>query len=183
MRTTCDAAAATAASSSADRCRRSAPFSAGRGLRAGAWLWSRSPPPSDSARPCAPARRAAPGARRPHPRRRGESRNCLISTIAGTRVAHWPKTSGTRCGSRRASVQNEARRGDDAVAAFLLNAGSRRGTCRSRPCPARLRKRAPGVFRISGSPWGVLPSPAVALHLEARELGIVDLAQIVREAQ
>ena len=97
------------------RCRRTAPSWAGRR----ACSWWRSPPPSGSGRPGAPGRPAcAP------PRFCSANMKSLISTMLGTaslRVAE--ELQAHRARVRRHAVHDPARAGDQAVAAFLLDAG------------------------------------------------------------
>ena len=99
------------------RCRRAAPSSAGRG----AWPWWRSRPPSRSARRGARGPRAARAA----PPCFGRRVEVVLDLDDGRRgIAHLAEElEAHRADRRRHPVQDEARRGDDAVAAFLLHAG------------------------------------------------------------
>ncbi len=87
---------------------------------------------------------------------------------------------GIRC-------SDPARRGDEAVAAFLLHAGqAARGTCRSRPCRGLpCGTCAPAISSVSVSQRRVAcPSrPMRPFELEARHRRIVDLAEVVVEAR
>ena len=87
-----------------------------------AWTWWRSPPPSGSGRPGAPG----PPAATPE-RFCSANMKSLISTMLGTASRALPKNSRHTvrvCSGMRCTTQRRA--GDQAVAAFLLDAGQAR---------------------------------------------------------
>ena len=80
--------------------------------------------------------------------------------MAGTESRTWPKNSrhtvrmdaGILCRMKRAEVMMPSQ-----PSFWMPGSPERNLSVTSLPRPA-LRKRAPGISRISGAPWGVLPS-------------------------
>ena len=153
MRTTSEVARATASASSPAM----SPTSTILGSAGRAWTWWSSPPPSGSGRPGAPGRPAATPERFC-----SANMKSLISTMLGTASLALPKNSRhtVRVCCRHA-VHHPAAAGDQAVAAFLLDAGqageelvrhvlaqaflaegARRGSPAARCAPASCRRPA-----------------------------------------
>ena len=175
MRTTSEAAFATA-SSSRRRCRRSAPSSAGRG----ASPWSRSRPPSRSARRDARGRRA--DARAPALRPRVEVVLDLDDRRRRSRT--WPKNSrhtvriagGIRCRMKRALTMMPSQ-----PSFCTPGRPARNLSVTSLPRPA-LRNCRAGHRRAFRVRVTVVPSAASHVSSNVACARVVDLAEVVVEA-